>query len=86
MSGSTEAASRSGRFTLTLAIFEEPFPVMYPKAKWPIANVQKTSWVHRRYKRKLLKPTPQKWRCHEISKQKAIITVVVGKTLTCVVS
>ena len=38
-SGRTEAASRSGRFTLTLASFEEPFPVRYPRAKWPIANV-----------------------------------------------
>ncbi len=32
-SGRTEAANRSGKFALTLASFEEPFPVMYPKAK-----------------------------------------------------
>ena len=43
-SGRTDAASRSGKFTLTLLSFEEPFPVKYPKAKWPIANVYETSW------------------------------------------
>ncbi len=42
-SGSTEAANRSGKFALTLASFAEPFPVRYPSAKWPIANVKKTS-------------------------------------------
>ena len=39
MSGRIEAASRRGRFTLTLASFDELFPNMYPRAKWPIANV-----------------------------------------------
>ncbi len=39
MSGRTEAASSRGKFTLTLASFEEPFPAKYPNAKWPIANV-----------------------------------------------
>ena len=43
ISGRTEAESKRGRFTLTLASFDEPFPNMYPNAKWPIANVQKTS-------------------------------------------
>jgi hypothetical protein len=41
MSGSTEAANRSGKFSLTLASLPEPFPAKYPKAKWPIANREK---------------------------------------------
>jgi len=48
MSGRTEAASRRGRFNLTLASFDEPFPTKYPRAKWPIANVQKTSYLPKR--------------------------------------
>ncbi len=38
-SGRIDAASKRGRFTLTWANFAELFPKMYPKAKWPIANV-----------------------------------------------
>jgi hypothetical protein len=41
MPGRTEAANRSGRFTFTAASFDKLFPKMYPKAKWPIANVQR---------------------------------------------
>jgi hypothetical protein len=59
MSGRTEAASRSGKFTLTLASFAEPFPNMYPKAKWPIANIQRTLLNAMQLYTKLLKPTPQ---------------------------
>src|SRR5665647_1701286 len=39
-SGRTEVASKRGRFNLTLTSFEVPFPNMYPKAKWPIANIR----------------------------------------------
>ena len=42
-SGRIEVASRSGKFSFTLASFDVAFPNMYPKARWPTANVQKTS-------------------------------------------
>jgi hypothetical protein len=41
MSGRTEAANKSGKFSLTLASLPQPFPTKYPKAKWPIANREK---------------------------------------------
>jgi hypothetical protein len=41
MSGRTEAANRSGIFSLTLASLPELFPTKYPRAKWPIANREK---------------------------------------------
>jgi hypothetical protein len=41
MSGRTDAANRSGKFSLTLPNLPELLPTKYPKAKWPIANREK---------------------------------------------
>lgn len=43
ISGRTEVANSNGKCKLTLTSFEDAFPVRYPKAKWPIANVAETS-------------------------------------------
>ncbi len=40
ISGRTEAASSRGKFSCVFSSLEAPFPVKYPSAKWPIANIK----------------------------------------------
>lgn len=39
VSGTTEATNNRGMFTLTFRSLDVAFPVMYPKARCPTANV-----------------------------------------------